>query len=127
MSRIIAVVLGLSGCFVTSTETGAIATGPEIDQHQWFTGWGAVRLSDTAGSECAGGLAHVESGLGVGDLFIDGALAVLTGVVGGMLCPLGDAPTTSDATRYASCTALFSGLGPAVIARKTVSYRCAVR
>jgi hypothetical protein len=120
--------LALSGCFVTSTETGAAGVGPEIDQHQWFTGWGAVRLSDPAGAECgSGGLARSESGVGAGDLLLDGALAIVTGVVGSMVCPLPDQPTTGDATIYASCTSLFAGLGPALLARKTVHYRCAAR
>ena len=116
----------LSGCFVTSTESGGVGTGPEVEQHQWFTGYGAVRLSEAAGSECHGGLASAESGLGAGDLMIDGALAVLTGVVGSLVCPLPAMPTTGEATTYASCTALFSGLGPALLARKTVAYRCAM-
>jgi hypothetical protein len=127
MNRVRLLALALCGCFVTSTETGVVGAEPEIEQHQWFTGWGAVRLSEAAGAECGGGLARVDSGLGVGDLLIDGALAVLTGVAGSIVCPLPDHPTTTDATTYASCTALFSGLGPALIARKTVSYRCAAR
>jgi hypothetical protein len=124
MSKTLLLVLGLTGCFVTSTETGAAGEGPDIDQHQWFTGWGSVRLSDAAGAECSGGLARVDSGIGLGDLVIDGALAVVTGFVGTMVCPLPDHPTTTDATTYASCTALFSGLGPVLLARKTVRYRC---
>ena len=124
MSRAVLAVV-LSGCFVTSTQSGVVGEGPEIEQHQWFTGWGAVRLSDEAGSECRGGLARSESGLGIADLIIDGAFAVATGVVGSVVCPLPAMPTTSDATTYATCTAFFSALGPALLSRKSVAYRCA--
>jgi hypothetical protein len=120
--------LTTTGCFVTRTETGAIGVGPELEQHQWFAGWGSLRLGDDAGHECGdAGLASSESGLGLGDLVIDGALAIAAGLVGGAVCPLPDRPTTADATGFATCTTLFSGLGPALLARKTVRYRCAAR
>jgi hypothetical protein len=123
----IIVALATPACFVTSTETSSAGVGPEIEHHQWFTGWGAVRLGGPAGGECGAGLASSESGLGVGDLLIDGALALVAGLAGGALCPLPDQPTSGEATSYAACTSLFAGLGPALLARKTVRYRCAQR
>ncbi|MCE9575648.1 MAG: hypothetical protein K8W52_21030 [Deltaproteobacteria bacterium] len=123
-----AIAITAPACFVTSTRTGALGAGPELEDHQWFTGWGAMRLGRAAGDECGtAGLASSESGLGIGDLLIDGALAIATGVVGSAVCPLPDRPSTGDATTYAACTSLFSGLGPVLLARKTVRYRCAAR
>jgi hypothetical protein len=116
------VLLSLAGCYRTSVRAvQATPVGPEMEERQWFTVAGLVRLSDPVSAECGpGGLAYAESRMGVMDIVINVALAAGGSILGMVVCD-----ETDDPTAYASCVQGTTTLVPFLLSTRTVSYACA--
>lgn len=115
-------VLGwVAGCYQTSVR--AVQTrpaGPEIEDRQWFTVGGLVRLSDPAGAECGeNGLAYAESRMGGMDILINVGLALGGTILGSAICD------EDDAMAYAACVQGTTTLVPFLFSTRTVTYACA--
>ncbi|HWO08721.1 MAG TPA: hypothetical protein VNN80_04555 [Polyangiaceae bacterium] len=117
--RAVLFTLLLSGCYTTKVYTPAPASGPELQDRQWFTIGGLVPLSEPTGEQCPGGLARAESKLGVVDILINIGLGVAGGVVGAAIC------NNKSEDDQRACSFLGAGLVPFLIASRTVQYTCA--
>jgi hypothetical protein len=115
------VIGSLAGCYRTSVR--AVQTqpsGPEIEDRQWFTVGGLVRLSEPAGAECgASGLAYAESRMGGMDILINVGLALGGSILGTAICD-----SEGDAMAYASCVQGTTTLVPFLFSTRTVTYAC---
>lgn len=113
----------LGGCYTTAVGNPH-APGRSYDDRQWFTLFGLVQLSDEAGRECAQGVAYVESKQAASDVGITIGLWFASALVGAAVCELPDNPTGEEAANYSSCVSAMTTLGPAMLASRTVEYRC---
>ncbi|WP_437815103.1 hypothetical protein [Sorangium sp. So ce1078] len=125
---IVAILVGVSGCYRTRTAATAPAAQNEIERRQWFLMGGLVPLSEPAAAECGpAGMATSDSRVSGSDILISSGLTVAGGLVGAAMCPLAKEPTDAEATGYASCVGVAATLLPSFLQSRTVSYRCAER
>lgn len=109
----------LSGCYTTKVYTPAPASGPELQDRQWFTIGGLVPLSEPTGEKCPGGLARAESKFGIVDILINVGLGVAGGVAGAAIC------NNASEDDQRACSFAGASLVPFLIASRTVEYACA--
>lgn len=116
-----ACLVAATGCY--KTEIRSPQTPREQAVHydrQWFTIGGLVGLSGPAGDECGSrGIARSESKMGGADILINLGLVVAGAVVGASVCD-----PDGDAEEYSSCVSLTTGLGPFLLATRTLEYEC---
>jgi hypothetical protein len=109
----------LTGCYTTKVYTPTPASGPELQDRQWFTIGGLVPLSDPTGQQCPGGVSRAESKLAFVDVLINIGLAVVGGVAGVAIC------SSKSGSDQRACGSTGAGLVPFLFASRTVQFTCA--
>lgn len=112
----------VAGCFTTSLVARDTRVAPTEHEHrQWFTLAGAVALSEPVGEECARtGVATAYSESATLDVLLSIGLAVAGGALATQSCK------QEDPSARASCVSLLTGVGPLLLASRTVRYHCAM-
>ncbi|MGE0550765.1 MAG: hypothetical protein AB7R00_27115 [Kofleriaceae bacterium] len=74
-----------TGCY--ETQIGRRTHAPVIEDRQWFTVNGLIKLSDPTPNSCAKGIAYSSSRYGIGDILIAAGIGLAGGMLGAaMLC-----------------------------------------